>query len=375
MPTPAEPVPQYRLALLVDYDNFAGRCNGKGIRIDPALLKERARAAGTLVWSAVFVDSSTLTPQERSSWFASGFDICDCPRMQGKEDRAKKDSVDPAIIEKLNAVADLLPVDGVLLASADRDYMRVIQRLRDAGKRVYVIVPSADDVPSLAHSADGTIVYKTAADEASPFFSAAAFFGGKKRPTDQESNELITTLSLVVLILDKNLNINRKRYGFMRIVQALQASPERLEAEDVRRYVQFLIVQGVIEQHRAPKGERSGVTYYQVNRRHPFVRSVRLADEAIGPEVQAAANAAATAAEAAMLPGAPRGEQHPRVKRFRERFRMRREVLGAEETARSHREVPVESPPEADRTPHDLRSQLLPLVAKFPGGSGEDDHQ
>lgn len=321
MPTP-------RVALLVDLDNFSGNCSSRGIKVSPSLLKERARTAGNLVWSAVFIDSSTLSAHERSAWFASGFDICDCPKMLGKEDRARKDSVDPAIIEKLNAIADFLPVDEVLLASADRDYVRVVQRLRDAGKRVRIVAVESGETLSLALHADGILVYRNEGPETDPLYAAAGFLKGDRKPSDPETIKTFGQLAACVKALDKRWSINKSRFGFMRVVQLLQSSPEvrdaGLIADDSRRFLQFMIAQGMITKHHAAgspsagkKTDKNGLTYYQVNREHPFVWMTRkgvdlFAEEELLPE-PAPQPAAMTAVH----------EAHPRVQRFRAREQKR----------------------------------------------------
>jgi uncharacterized LabA/DUF88 family protein len=309
-----------RVALLVDLDNFIASCSSKGVKVSPSKLMERARTAGNLVWAAVFVDSSTLSAHERSSWFANGFDICDCPKASAKDDQARKDTVDPAIIKKLYSVADLLPVSEVLLASADRDFILAVQHLRNTGKRVRIVVPVPGERISLACYADGALVYK------------ADGSGGSVMCTE-------AGLSACVLALDKRWEINKSKCGFMSIVQKLQVSPEFRKAgltdEDARRYLQYMIRQGMVIQMKSAGnvavGKKGGAVYYNVNRDHPLVWLARKGKDLLVREE--------------LLPATPTGpeetslgEDHPQIRRFRERERK----MGA---ARSN----SAAPPSADK--------------------------
>lgn len=311
-----------RVALIVDRDNFACGCNGKGITVSPATLKERAKAIGTPVWSAVFADSSKLTLQERCSWYSNGFDIHDCPRLpNGKGDG--KDSVDPAIIEKLHALASFLTVDVVVLASADRDYLRAVQAIRDGGKQVRILVPTAADARALSTCADGVIVYKDAVTGGGPSAAAAAFVAGKHRGNlPPEAQAVIDRLRAFVRHMDRKWELNKNKYGFMRLVQMFLETDEARDAaltvEDVRRLLQILHGQGVVTQHRS-----GAVSHYRLDRTHAFVSYVRRGGESADTEIQAPENASRTTTAAVHEPLSAGPDVHPRVQRFNERLRKR----------------------------------------------------
>lgn len=268
------------VAMLIDWDNFYSQCAERGVIVKPARLKEIGRAAGRIRWAAVFVDATKLSAIQRVELFTEGFDICDCPKLTTPHSNCLKDTVDSAIIERMHALADFVEVDEILLGSADRDYLRVVQQLRDAGKRVRIITPTPRDRPTLMQHSDGAIAYAATEDTAGLARDIGAAFGrGTFVARDGRSAEVLRSLARLVVLLDGRLNVNARDYGFRRIMEELLRTDEvradGLTPEALKERLEFLIDQGVV--HR----EQDDRKYYRyrVHHAHPFVVFAR--DESV----------------------------------------------------------------------------------------------
>lgn len=289
----SETVSRRRIALFVDLDNFVFGCSRYGLKVLPARLKERvkAKAAGELVCSAVFVDSSTIPVQERIAWFSEGFDIHDCPKL-GDRTASGKDTVDQAIVGKMYELAGFLAgaVDEVILASQDRDFLRVTQRLRDQGKRVRLMLPMPYDAPELLQHADGAFFYSQGNDDGGVMARVSRLFrSGVFRSDEEAVEEAIESLRQIVHLLDKRWEINAKCHSFGYLLKLLQRTPEmrnrRLGEEEVKRCLRFLngcrILIGKKEGSsklapgRDPRSANDGRRYYRLSPSHPFVAAVR----------------------------------------------------------------------------------------------------
>lgn len=261
-----------RVAVLIDWDNFHTSCTDRGIAVSAAKIKRRVRTVGTLCWSAVFVDSSRLPYARRVELFTEGFDIQDCPKLVSEKSDGYKDLVDAAIIEKMQKVADFLPVDEVVLGSVDRDYIRVVQQLRDAGKRVRILTPTHRDNPVLLQHSDGAVPYVTpeAEDEVLGRISVL-FESGSYRADDRASDDCFRVLGTFVQLLDARYEINRAKWGFRRMLDAIRLAPEvrglGLSEDDVKRRLEFLIEHGVI----ARDTDDNNYVRYCLVRAHPFI--------------------------------------------------------------------------------------------------------
>lgn len=261
-----------RIALLIDGDNFLTACADRGIPVSAAKIKRRVRTAGTLCWSAIFVDSTRLTYERRVEFFTEGFDIQDCPKLVSDRNEVQKDLVDSAIIEKMQKAAYLLRVDEIVLGSVDRDYIRVVQQLRDAGKRVRILTPTYRDNPTLLQHSDGSIPYLTADAEDQVLARIAPLFeGGSYRADDRESDDCFRVLATFIQLLDTRFEINRANWGFRRMLDSVRRAPEirgtGLSEEDVKRRLEFLIEHGVI----ARDTDDNNYVRYCLVRSHPFI--------------------------------------------------------------------------------------------------------
>lgn len=304
----------------------------------PSELKRLGRQiGGRLVWSAVFVDAATLAPGERHQIFTSGFTIHDCPKMKVGDTGYLKDCVDPAMIEQMYVIADLLPVDRVLLCSEDRDYIRIVHSLRDAGKRVTVIVPSAKDNPELAGHADDTIVYADFAAAYGDVFTRMATLFKDERFGEGggEVADAMKRLATVLRVLDGDVSLNSRNHGFLATMRktrgALSRNGQLVAEEELKRMLEFLIGQGVMVTKRGKpgkwrgsdgngrnKGRSDAPIHYRICKTHPFVIWAECGCAAFGNgAADAAERRAPTEIDAASV------DQHPRVVRFRERYGMR----------------------------------------------------
>lgn len=259
------------VAMLIDWDNFYSQCAERGVIVKPARLKEIGRAAGRIRWAAVFVDATKLSVVQRVELFTEGFDICDCPKLTTPHSNALKDTVDSAIIERMHALADFVEVDEILLGSADRDYLRVVQQLRDAGKRVRILTPTPRDRPTLMQHSDGAIAYAATEETAGLARDiGAAFSRGAFVARDGRSAEVLRSLARLVVLLDARLDVNARDYGFRRIMEELLRTDEvradGLTPESLKERLEFLIDQGVMQR------EQDDRRYYRyrVRREHPF---------------------------------------------------------------------------------------------------------
>lgn len=260
-----------RVALLIDWDNFHSQCAERGIAVHAARLKDRMRTIGQLRWSAVFVDVGNLTPEQRTDLFIAGFDICDCPKLVSKAARPK-DTADFALIEKMHQTADFLPVDDVVLGSADRDYIRVIQAVRDRGKRVFILTPTCRDNPMVVQHSDGAISYVVAEADDEVLAEAKKLFDkGVYRSSEARVQAAFDFMAVLVQVLESRLQINRHQFGFRRVMDALRADPDirasQIDDQDLRRRLEFLIECGVMGRE---KDDRRFYRYY-VCPSHPFV--------------------------------------------------------------------------------------------------------
>lgn len=260
------------VAMLIDWDNFYSQCAERGIIVQPARLKEAGRRAGRVRWSAIFVDATRLTLAQRTQLFTEGFDICDCPKLATAHSSAMKDTVDAAIIERLHALADFVEVDEILLGSADRDYLRVVQHLRDSGKRVRILTPTPKDHPTLLQHSDGCVAYALAeAVEGLARDLAAVFNRGDFADVSPRAQSELRSLALIVVLMDGRLNVNARDVGFRRLMEDLSRSEElraqNLTPEAIKERVEFLIDREVVLK------EQDDRKYYRyrVARRHPFV--------------------------------------------------------------------------------------------------------
>ncbi len=264
------------VAMLIDWDNFYSQCAERGVIVKPARLKEIGRAAGRIRWSAVFVDATKLSVVQRIELFTEGFDICDCPKLVTPHSNSLKDTVDSAIIERMHALADFVEVDEIILGSADRDYLRVVQQLRDAGKRVRILTPTPRDRPTLMQHSDGAIAYAATEDTAGLARDVgAAFSRGMYVARDGRSAEVLRSLARLVVLLDASLNVNAREVGFRRIMEELLRTDEiradGLTPESLKERLEFLIDQGVVQR------EQDDRKYYRyrVHHAHPFVAFAR----------------------------------------------------------------------------------------------------
>lgn len=260
------------VAMLIDWDNFYSQCAERGVIIKAARLKEIGRAAGRIRWAAVFVDATKLSPTQRVELFTEGFDICDCPKLATPHSACLKDTVDSVIIERMHALADFLEVDEILLGSADRDYLRAVQQLRDAGKRVRILTPTPRDRPTLMQHSDGAIPYAATEDTAGLARELGAVFNrGTFAARDGRSAEVLRSLARLTVLLDRRLELNAKDYGFRRIMEELLRTDEvradGLTPEALKERLEFLIDQDVM---RREQDDRKYYRY-RVQQAHPFV--------------------------------------------------------------------------------------------------------
>ena len=260
------------VAMLIDWDNFYSQCAERGIIVQPARLKEVGRRAGRIRWSAVFVDSTRLTLAQRTQLFTEGFDICDCPKLPTAHSSALKDTVDAAIIGRLHALADFVEVDEILLGSADRDYLRVVQHLRDSGKRVRILTPTPKDHPTLLQHSDGCVAYALAeASEGLARDLAAIFNRGAFLDAPPRAQAEMRSLAVIIVLMDGRLNVNARDVGFRRLLEDLGRADEAramdLTTDALKERVEFLIDREVVLK------EQDDRKYYRyrVSRKHPFV--------------------------------------------------------------------------------------------------------
>ncbi|HTM68161.1 MAG TPA: NYN domain-containing protein [Candidatus Binatia bacterium] len=260
------------VAMLIDWDNFYSQCAERGIIVQPARLKEVGRRAGRIRWSAVFVDATRLTLAQRTELFQEGFDICDCPKLPTAHSSCLKDTVDAAIIERLHALADFVEVDEILLGSADRDYLRVVQHLRDSGKRVRILTPTPKDHPTLMQHSDGCIAYALAeATEGLARDLAEVFNRGTFVQAGPRAQAELRSLAIIVVLMDGRLNVNGRDVGFRRLLDDLARSDEaraqNLTPDGLKERVEFLIDREVVLKEQ----DERKYYRYRVARRHPFV--------------------------------------------------------------------------------------------------------
>lgn len=258
------------VAMLIDWDNFYSQCAERGVIVRPARLKEVGRSAGRLRWSAVFVDATRLSATQRIELFTEGFDICDCPKLAAGAHGVAKDTVDAAVIGKLHALADFLEVEEIILGTADRDYLRVVQHLRDSGKRVRIMTPTPRDRPTLVQHSDGAIAYAPVETTDALARDVAGLFGrGVYVSDDPRAASTLRGLADIVVLLDGRFDVNRRNCGFRRIIDELLSTEELRGAftpEALKERLEFLIDREVIIR------EQDDRKYYRyrVSRAHPF---------------------------------------------------------------------------------------------------------
>ncbi|HTK04185.1 MAG TPA: NYN domain-containing protein [Candidatus Eisenbacteria bacterium] len=260
------------VAMLIDWDNFYSQCAERGIVVQPARLKEVGRRAGRVRWSAIFVDATRLTLAQRTQLFTEGFDICDCPKLPTAHSSCLKDTVDAAIIERLHALADFIEVDEIILGSADRDYLRVVQHLRDSGKKVRILTPTTKDHPTLLQHSDGAIAYALAeATEGLARDLAGVFVRGSFNDAAPRVQNEIRTLSHIVVLMDGRLSVNTRDCGFRRLMDDLLRTDEiradGLNQESLKERLEFLIDREVVLKEQ----DERKYYRYRVSRVHPFV--------------------------------------------------------------------------------------------------------
>jgi len=260
------------VAMLIDWDNFYSQCAERGIIVQPARLKEVGRRAGRVRWSAVFVDATRLTYAQRVQLFTEGFDICDCPKLATAHSSCLKDTVDAAIIERLHALANFVEVDEIVLGSADRDYLRVVQHLRDSGKRVRILTPTPKDHPTLLQHSDGAIAYALAeATEGLARDLAGVFVRGSYADAAPRAQVEIRNLAHVVVLMDGRLGVNTRDCGFRRLIEDLLRTDEiraaGLNQESLKERLEFLIDREVVLKEQ----DERKYYRYRVSQVHPFV--------------------------------------------------------------------------------------------------------
>lgn len=275
-----------RVMLLVDYDNFSTQCAGRGLPLEPKRLIERARQYGRLTWSAVFVDVVRLTLEERLALFHAGFMVSDCPKLPTRNTAYRKDTVDSSIIQVMYHAAEFLPVDVVILASADRDFLRPIYDLRNVGKRVLIFTPTRFESPELLQAADGQAIYHFAAENAGGVLPVVAslFQNGRYDTSDLDGAgcAYVRSLAAMVWIMDDQFQVNSGRFGFNLLKRRLGDHPTiramGLDQEALHQRLEFLVDGGVLVKQPYRVGVRNGDSSdrgeryrYTVDDRHTFV--------------------------------------------------------------------------------------------------------
>ena len=273
-PSSSRPSSRHRvadIAMLIDWDNFYSQCAERGIIVQPARLKEVGRSAGRIRWAAIFVDATRLTTAQRVQLFVEGFDICDCPKLATAHSTCLKDTVDASIIERMHALADFIEVDEIVLGSADRDYLRVVQHLRDSGKRVRILTPTPRDHPTLLQHSDGALPYTAEAADGLARDLGGIFTRGTYVAPDPRSAETLRSLARIVVLMDGPLNVNVRDCGFRRLVEDLLRTDEvradHLTPEALKERLEFLIDREVVLKEQ----DERKYFRYRVSRRHPFV--------------------------------------------------------------------------------------------------------
>jgi hypothetical protein len=262
------------IVLAVDWDNFVTSCAGRGLGVQPEALSELAREIGRPIWKIVFVDTRTISDEDRGSFFRYGFTIVDCPRLGAGRSTMGKDMVDAKMIEVMNFLAEHVKFEVLLLASADRDFLLSIQMIRDTGRKVQIIVPTTEDHPELSGLSDGAVVYdRHFYGKDSVLTRVVSLFEQRNfQTTDQTLLRELVRLREIVAVLLQDIEVNTRQFGF----HALQRKVTRCLAindNEARILVSFLVTHGVLERQpiEVDDGSRSSAICYRVREDHPFV--------------------------------------------------------------------------------------------------------
>lgn len=279
------PAARAKVVLSLDYDNFFTNCAGRGMDLRPEALKDLCREQGRPIVSAVFADTRTLSDTERSDFFQHGFDIVDCPRLGASHRAIGKDLVDAKMISWMRVLAEHLDFSVLLLASSDRDFLLEIQFVRDTGRKVLIVVPTASDRPEVSSLADGVVIYdRFFYGQDSALCRVAALFERREfQTTDREMLREMVTLREIVDVLLLDIGVNENQFGFhatlRKVVSGMGSRRFSLDPTEARMLLSFLVTHGVVERQQVQvdggatggaANSAHGPVCYRVVTDHPF---------------------------------------------------------------------------------------------------------
>ncbi|MBU0625690.1 NYN domain-containing protein [Patescibacteria group bacterium] len=280
------PAARAKVVVSVDHDNFFTNCAGRGMDLRAEALKELCREQGRPIVSAVFADTKNLSDAERADFFQHGFDIIDCPRLGASPRAIGKDLVDAKMTSWMRTQAEHLDFDILLLASADRDFLLEIQFVRDTGRKVFIVVPTANDRPEVSGLADGVVVYdRHFYGQDSALCRVAALFERREfQTTDKDMLREMVTLREMVDVLLRDIGVNENQFGFhatlRKVVSGMESRRFSLDPAEARMLLSFLVTQGVVERQQVQvesgaaggtANSNHGPVCYRVVENHPFV--------------------------------------------------------------------------------------------------------
>ncbi|MDP3770711.1 MAG: NYN domain-containing protein [bacterium] len=291
-PIPATRPP--RFLLVVDVENVAKTCRDLHAPFRPEVIREVANQCGEVAFAFALGNLLAVSPRDRELLTLAGFPLLHCARLP--DGNGGKDTVDENAQDLIGRFIDHNAVDGVILATDDRNFIPIMVRVRDRGRKLVRIAIRVGteldricDVRNLPLH-DG----ETAEGPAAPTrpWTPQLIIDGLQAlfsvTTPLERERAIRNMSLQAPLVYRLLRaFLRRRWstrapdwlvGFLAFLDdldamVLEADRAHVTKEDLRAFLTALNDIGVIEKIMGEKHGRRQVGY-RPNWSHPFCAHV-----------------------------------------------------------------------------------------------------
>lgn len=276
-----------KIAFFMDFDNMLA-----GNKLDDEIfvgLNEKLLAIGVIEYAGIYTDVRNITTAGNSSYallvqaYLQGFKTIHCPKLNGSE--KPKDTVDENLAHDVYDLLEKRPdIDVFVFATHDRNFLPVINRVRQRQKTIILVINSPSGSKSLQQVAHQTIKLNLQAEK--PLMQTIPAdlkaFLEESYESPSQLIELIETAGLlkcrdIKIAFDLIVAIESMKpgkYGFRYYMDWLgnearfPLSKHEFDDDVIKGILSILIDQRVLtkytEEHR---------TYYVLNRTHPLFQA------------------------------------------------------------------------------------------------------
>lgn len=140
-----------KVALFIDLENTYFGAYHENKRLDVDAVAERAKSYGNLVVANAYADFSNGIPRNiQKELLSQGIKMIYCPTIFNNGDKKKTLTDSIMIIDLLITVG----IDTYVIATGDQDFLPVVGKLHERGKKVVLIAMKKSASFDLIHSAD-----------------------------------------------------------------------------------------------------------------------------------------------------------------------------------------------------------------------------